>query len=273
MSDDIGISALGGLSSIGLPAGADSQKKEQQEQRSGARGASGDTLRLSPEAEKAVQKLQQRDREVRAHEQAHIAAGGQHAGGASFTYQNGPDGRQYAIGGSVPIDTSPVPDDPEATEEKARTVRRAALAPANPSAADQAIAAKATAMETKARTDKMKEDAEGEDGGDGDAKSVGGLGEGAEEARGISGEAKISVDAASATERARAASAYERVGSTEYGVSWQSSAGRTGRDPVSSAHAPWPGPERAAAIYAAAQAGSQPVTALAPWGTGISAAV
>jgi hypothetical protein len=50
-----------------------------------------------------------------------------------------------------------VPGDPEATEEKARPVRRAALAPANPSATDQNVAAKAVAMEGKARSEQAQQ--------------------------------------------------------------------------------------------------------------------
>ncbi|MEH6561766.1 MAG: putative metalloprotease CJM1_0395 family protein, partial [Marinobacter sp.] len=38
--------------------------------------------------------LKARDREVRAHEAAHQATGGQHAGAMSLTYQRGPDGAQ-----------------------------------------------------------------------------------------------------------------------------------------------------------------------------------
>lgn len=66
-----------------------------------------------------------RDREVRAHEQAHMAAAGAYSRG-------GPDNRQYAVGGEVQIDTSAVSGDPEATIRKAQTVRRAANAPATP---------------------------------------------------------------------------------------------------------------------------------------------
>ena len=67
---------------------------------------------------------------MRAHEQAHLAAAGPYANGApTFEFQTGPDGRQYAVGGEVSIDTSPVPGDPEATVRKAQTVKRAALAP------------------------------------------------------------------------------------------------------------------------------------------------
>lgn len=46
---------------------------------------------------------------MRAHEQAHkTAAGGLAQGGATFEYQTGPDGKQYAVSGEVKIDTSPV---------------------------------------------------------------------------------------------------------------------------------------------------------------------
>lgn len=99
-----------------------------------------------------VAKLEQRDREVRAHELAHQAAGGGHAGHATYIYATGPDGRRYAIGGSVAIDTAAAAD-PADTVAKMRQVRRAALAPANPSAQDRAIAAQAAATEREARVD------------------------------------------------------------------------------------------------------------------------
>jgi hypothetical protein len=91
-----------------------------------------------------IQELESRDREVRLHEQAHAAVGGPHAGSPSYEYQYGPDGRSYAVGGEVMIDVSEVTGDPQATIEKMQTVRAAALAPANPSGADRAIAAEAT---------------------------------------------------------------------------------------------------------------------------------
>lgn len=98
---------------------------------------------LTPGEQRMIAQLQARDLEVRAHEAAHQSAGGGHAGGASFAYQTGPDGRQYAIGGSVPIDMSPVRGDPQATISKMLQVRAAALAPAQPSAQDIAVAAAA----------------------------------------------------------------------------------------------------------------------------------
>lgn len=109
---------------------------------------------LGPEDLQDLQLLKQRDLEVRAHEQAHVAAGGRYVtSSASYDYQTGPDGRRYAIGGEVGIDTSSVSGDPAATLAKARAVRRAALAPAEPSAQDLRVAASASTMETGALSD------------------------------------------------------------------------------------------------------------------------
>ncbi|CAK0764271.1 hypothetical protein CCP3SC1_420001 [Gammaproteobacteria bacterium] len=99
-----------------------------------------------------IKKLKNRDSEVRAHEAAHLAtAGGLAQGGPHFTYQRGPDGQIYAIGGSVSIDVSPVSGDPSATINKARIIRSAALAPTEPSGQDQAVAAAAAQMAQKAQ--------------------------------------------------------------------------------------------------------------------------
>lgn len=121
----------------------------------GKTGSNG--KRLTDEEAAAVAKLQETDRKVRQHEQAHLAAsGGLATSSASFSYQRGPDGVNYAVGGEVGIDTSPgrTPDD---TINRARTIRSAALAPADPSSQDYAIAAKATQMEMQARMEQSKE--------------------------------------------------------------------------------------------------------------------
>lgn len=116
---------------------------------------------LSDAEKKQLQQLKQRDREVRAHEQAHAAAAGSLANGApSYDYQRGPDGQQYAVGGSVSIDTSEVSGDPQATLEKAQQIQRAALAPAEPSQQDRAIAAEAAAMAAEARAELAKQNNE-----------------------------------------------------------------------------------------------------------------
>ena len=101
---------------------------------------------------KELETLKKRDREVRAHEMAHLAAAGPHArGGPVYEFQRGPDGQRYAVGGYVKIDTSAVPGDPEATLRKADTIRRAALAPAEPSPQDRRVAAQASSMAIDAR--------------------------------------------------------------------------------------------------------------------------
>jgi hypothetical protein len=99
-----------------------------------------------------VERMRARDQEIRAHEQAHLAAAGSYAvGGAKFTYALGPDRKLYAVHGEVRIDPSPIPGDPHATLQKAEVVRRAALAPSAPSSADKAAAARADRMARAAR--------------------------------------------------------------------------------------------------------------------------
>lgn len=116
---------------------------------------------LSAAEQEQVRALRNRDREVRAHERAHLAAAGPHArGGARYTFETGPDGRSYAVAGEVRIDTTPVPDDPQATLIKAQQVRRAALAPAQPSPQDRRVAAEAAAMASRARNELARARAE-----------------------------------------------------------------------------------------------------------------
>lgn len=115
----------------------------------GRRARSADTL--SEAEQRQVAELKERDREVRAHEMAHVAAGaGLVTRGASYTYQTGPDGQRYAIGGEVGIDTSPGRT-PEETLAKAERIRAAALAPAEPSGQDRQVAAQASRMAVDAR--------------------------------------------------------------------------------------------------------------------------
>lgn len=111
--------------------------------RSAATQATADNQRLEEGELSELRALKARDREVRAHEAAHQSVGGQHAGSASFTYSRGPDGVQYAVGGEVPIDIGTEADNPQATLEKMRVVRAAALAPAQPSSQDRQVAAQA----------------------------------------------------------------------------------------------------------------------------------
>ena len=103
--------------------------------------------------QQVVRKLAPRDREVRAHEQAHASAGGPHASHPHYQYTQGPNGVRYATSGHVNIDVSEVPGDPEATLAKMQTVIRAALAPAQPSPQDRNVAAKAAASAAEARAE------------------------------------------------------------------------------------------------------------------------
>jgi hypothetical protein len=111
-----------------------------------------DGSRLTPQQQAEAAQLRRTDQQVRAHEEAHLAASGGYArGGASFTFTTGPDGHLYATGGEVSIDVSPIANDPKATIQKAETVRAAAEAPADPSAQDYAVAAEAAQMEIEAQ--------------------------------------------------------------------------------------------------------------------------
>jgi hypothetical protein len=129
---------------------------------------------LSEEERKQVEELKKRDQEVKTHEAAHKAAGGQYVrGAASYTYQSGPDGRRYAIGGEVKIDSGKVEGDPQKTIEKGETIRRAAMAPAEPSSQDRQVAAKAAQMVAEARMEQSGERMEdGEDGEEGESQTI-----------------------------------------------------------------------------------------------------
>ncbi|MDE7241853.1 putative metalloprotease CJM1_0395 family protein [Desulfovibrio sp.] len=258
---DAGASAFPGLGEYGraaqekrnaAPENAASVKNAEarnNEARDAGGALEGDALHLSPEAQAQLRELRQRDAEVRAHEKAHMAAGGQYvAGGPSYEYQQGPDGRQYAIGGHVSIDASAIPDDPEASAAKARQVRRAALAPGEPSVQDRAVAAKASAQETRAAREKQEESQE-------DAGGVAGAGN-QESARDAAPSENLS--------RGESARATEVAAPGESAGSRETSGSPGGRSGI--AHALM----RAAETYAAmAQRGVMP-TALAPGGTGIS---
>lgn len=164
--------AIGAISSASFPPGLQQTTQratqqtgqpEERERTSGSRATGEEQTRAAPaspgnpnlnlsEAElKQVESLKKRDREVRAHEAAHAAAAGSLAqGGPTFDFQYGPDGQAYAVGGEVNIDTSPG-QTPEETIQKAKQIRAAALAPAEPSSQDRAVAAEAARLEAQAQ--------------------------------------------------------------------------------------------------------------------------
>ncbi len=117
---------------------------------------------LTKTEEMLITELKQIDSAVRKHEMAHVATGGRYIlSGANYSYKTGPDGKRYIVGGEVKIDTSPIPGDPQATLNKMRQVRRAALAPVDPSPQDRKVASTAMTISTKAMSELMMERAKG----------------------------------------------------------------------------------------------------------------
>jgi SprA-related family len=128
---------------------------------------------LSEEEQRAVEELERRDEEVRRHEQAHVAAGGRFVrGGASLEYTTGPDGRRYATGGEVSIDIGTART-PQATIQKMGAVKRAAVAPVQPSAQDRAVYRAAVSIESTARQELAAQNREQVAGGGGSATPLG----------------------------------------------------------------------------------------------------
>jgi len=90
---------------------------------------------------RVLEKFRKKDAEVRSHEQAHATIGFTTTP-ISYNYQKGPDGKMYAVGGRVKLDTS-LPDDPKDVSFKLDLMKKAASAPADTSGADNMIAAQA----------------------------------------------------------------------------------------------------------------------------------
>lgn len=114
---------------------------------------------LSESEVRQVRELEKIDREVRAHEAAHMAAGGGLAGAASYGYTRGPDNKMYAVSGEVPIRMQKG-NTPEETIANAMQVIAAAMAPADPSPQDYKVAANAMQMQNEARMEQSKIKAE-----------------------------------------------------------------------------------------------------------------
>ncbi len=115
-----------------------------------------DSTQLDAGEKREVQKLKKRDAKVRRHEMAHKMAGGSITGQIVYEYEKGPDGKRYVTDGHISIDTS-TESTPEATLRKASSIRRAALAPSDPSPADRRVAGKAQRMAARARQEITEE--------------------------------------------------------------------------------------------------------------------
>lgn len=132
-------------------------KTQNTESQFGEKAPNGETL--DPQQTQALNELKAIDRNVRAHEAAHVGAGGGVvAGGASYTYTRGPDGQMYATAGEVPIRMQKGKT-PEETIQNARRIIAAAMAPSDPSPQDYKVAASAAQMEVSARAEQARENA------------------------------------------------------------------------------------------------------------------
>lgn len=105
-----------------------------------------------PQVQAAIDKLKSIEEKVKAHEAAH-KSGGAATGPVSYTYTRGPDGKNYITGGEVPITIS-TGQTPEETINRMQLVIQAALAPADPSPQDRAVAAQASTIQQAARQEK-----------------------------------------------------------------------------------------------------------------------
>ncbi|MBX7490081.1 putative metalloprotease CJM1_0395 family protein [Helicobacter turcicus] len=144
--------------SVVFDTSVESKDSKKMQSATDEKALNGETL--DEEETQYVRELERIDRNVRAHEAAHIAAGaGVVTGGASFTYTRGPDGKMYATAGEVPI-TMKEGKTPEETIQNARQIVAAAMAPSDPSPQDYKVAASAAQMESKARSEQVREKAE-----------------------------------------------------------------------------------------------------------------
>jgi len=110
---------------------------------------------LTSQEKAELAKLQSIDSKVRAHEAAH-QSGTAASGGASFTYEKGPNGVMYAVSGEVPVRMQSG-STPQETITNAQGVISTALAPADPSPQDISIASKARVMLMKAQQELAQE--------------------------------------------------------------------------------------------------------------------
>lgn len=124
-----------------------------QDSRTGIPAAPGSQEKQDPRIQAEVEKLKAIEEKVKAHEAAHKSAGGAATGPISYTYTRGPDGRSYITGGEVPITIS-TGKTPQETINRMQQVIQAALAPADPSPQDRAVAAQAFAIQQEARQEK-----------------------------------------------------------------------------------------------------------------------
>lgn len=132
---------------------SDAKKLQEEQEKKSSQKTNNE---LSQDEKRLVKDFQARDGEVKAHEAAHQAAGSGMTGAASYTYQQGPDGKMYAIGGEVSISMKSG-STPEETIKNARQIVAAAMAAGSPSPQDFSVASSAKVMEMKAEQQLARE--------------------------------------------------------------------------------------------------------------------
>jgi len=130
---------------------------KENEERTNSVNEEGQTRAQELEQDRVISELKSRDQEVRSHEAAHASVGGSFTGSPNFSYEQGPDGKRYAVGGEVSVDLSSVKGDPKATIAKMQKVHAAALAPVHPSIQDTRVASTATQMILQAQSELLAE--------------------------------------------------------------------------------------------------------------------
>ncbi|WP_394201871.1 putative metalloprotease CJM1_0395 family protein [Shewanella waksmanii] len=139
----------GQASGVNTEESSDTEDSDQRDQQQAERQDAA----KEQQAKQELDALAKRDAEVRAHEQAHAAVGGQYAGAPSYSYEQGSDGKRYAVDGEVQIDVSPIANDPQATVNKMQKVYAAAMAPVQPSMADIQVANEAMRTMNQAKAE------------------------------------------------------------------------------------------------------------------------
>ncbi len=134
--------------------------------RSAGRGQPRSPQDLAPVDRARLDQLRGRDAQVRAEETAHTANAGDLAGPIQYVYQRGPDGRLYAIGGSVGISARASSGSPEELRRIGQRLTAAALAAINPSGADQSVARSGDAFRAYGNVEAFGGNAAGGEAGD-----------------------------------------------------------------------------------------------------------
>ena len=97
--------------------------------------------------ERVLEKFKSSDANIRGHEQLHSSLTAT-TSPIQYNYQQGPDGKMYAVGGHVRLDTS-IPDDPKAAMAKLDKIAKSATANNDMSGADASIAIGAKLMKMR----------------------------------------------------------------------------------------------------------------------------